>query len=127
MERKVEQSRYTRRNPWSPGKTTMVLLGVALVGSAATLLFDSLAPSNVTWSDEAFLPPTTVQTAVSNDAASTSAAKAEARDSDYIPDPDATIAVARATHPNVGKRTALALASAGKASVRLPTNHAPSN
>jgi hypothetical protein len=118
MERKVEQPRYTRRNPWSPGKTTIVLLGVALVGSAATLLFDSLAPSNVTWSDEAFLPPTSVQTAIGNVAASTSAAKAEPLDFDYIPDPDATIAVARATHPNGGKQTALKLASAGKASVR---------
>jgi hypothetical protein len=118
MERKVEQPRYTHRNPWNPAKKTMVLLGVALVGSAATLFFDSLAPSNVSWSDEAFLPPTTVQIAVNNIAAPPSAAKAEAWDFDYFPDPDATIALARATHPNVGNRTALTLASAGKASVR---------
>jgi hypothetical protein len=115
MKRKVEQPRYTRRNPWSPAKTTMALLGVALVGSAVTLLFDSLARSNVLWSDEAFLSPTTVQTVISNVAASPSVAKAEAREFDYYPDPDAAIALARATHPNVGTRTALTLASAGKA------------
>ena len=77
MEGKAKQPRYARRNPWSTAKRTMVLLGVALVGSAATLLFDSLVPSNVTWSDEAFLPPTSVQISL---------AKAEARDLDYLPD-----------------------------------------
>jgi hypothetical protein len=77
MERKIKQPRYGRRNPWGTAKTTMVLLGVAFAGSAGTLLFDSFVPSNVTWSDEAFLPPTTVQTA--NVAASASAA-AGARD-----------------------------------------------
>jgi hypothetical protein len=77
MERKIKQPRYARRNPWSAAKTTMVLLGIALAGSAGTLLFDSFVPGNVTWSDEAFLPPTTVQTV--NVAASASAA-AGARD-----------------------------------------------
>lgn len=117
MERKVEQPRYTRRNPRSPAKTTIVLLGVALVGSAASLLFDSLIASNVTWPDEAFLPPTTAQTAIGNVEAAPSAAQAEARDFNYFPDPDATIALARATQPSVGKRSALTLASAGKANV----------
>jgi len=151
MEGKAKQPRYARRNPWSTAKKTMVLLGVALVGSAATLFFDSLVPSNVTWSDEAFLPPATVQTANLDVAASPSAAKAEARDVDYFPDHYAisrsakieapntavtcagtmdasgeecgnglepTTTLAPATKPNVGKRTGVALASAGKASVR---------
>jgi hypothetical protein len=71
MERKVD--------PWSAAKTTVVLIAVALVGSAATLLFDSLVPSNVSWSDEAFLPPTSAQAAIQNVAASPSATNAEVR------------------------------------------------
>lgn len=78
MERNLMQPRYSRRNPWSAAKTTMVLLGIAIAGSVGTLLFDSLLPGNVTWSDEAFLPPTTVQTA--HVAASASAATVGARD-----------------------------------------------
>ena len=80
MERKVEQPRHSRRNPWSTTKTTMILLGLALIGSAGTLYFDSLFPSDVAWSDEAFLPSTTIQTAIGNVTAAPSAAKAEARD-----------------------------------------------
>ena len=75
MEGNVMQPRYARRNPWNTAKTTMVLLGVALIGSAATLLFDSWVPSNVTWSDEAFLSPATVQAA-----AHSSVAPAQGRD-----------------------------------------------
>jgi hypothetical protein len=66
MERNVMQPRYARRNPWNTAKTTIVLLGVAFVGSAATLFFDSLIPSNVTWSDQAFVSPATVQAADRN-------------------------------------------------------------
>jgi hypothetical protein len=130
----------------------MVLLGVALFGGAATLLFDSLVSSNVTWSDEASLPPmTTVQTADRTVVASAPVAKAEARDFDYFPDHYAisgsakieapniaatcagtmdasgdqcdndlepTATLTPATKPKVGKQSAFALASAGKASVR---------
>jgi hypothetical protein len=100
MEEKVKQPRYARLNPWSTAKTTIILLGVALVGSAGTLLFDALVPSNDTWSDEAFLLPTTVQTADRTVAASPSAAKAEARDFDYFPDHHAISRSAKIEEPS---------------------------
>jgi hypothetical protein len=146
MEEKMKQSRYTRQNPWSLAKKTLVLLGVALVGSGATLFFDSLVPSNVTWSDDAFLSPSAVETASRNVAASPSAAQAEVRDLDYFLAPQAISRSARIEAPNTAatcagtmgasgeecdsaleptatltpatKRTGFALASAGKVSLR---------
>lgn len=114
MEGKVKQPRYPRRNPWSPAKTTMVLLGVALVGSATTLLFDSLVPSNVTWSNEAFLPPTNVQTDNRNVAASPSVARAEARDFDYFPDHYAISRSAKIEAPNTAPTCAGTMDASGE-------------
>jgi hypothetical protein len=92
----------------------MVLLGVALVGSAATLLFDSLVPSNVTWSDEAFLPPTNVQTDNRNVAASPSAKNAEARDFDYFPDHYAISRSAKIEAPNAAATCAGTMDASGE-------------
>jgi hypothetical protein len=59
MERNIEQRRFSWGNRSVTVKTTLLLLGVALVGSAAEILVDSLAPSDGTSTYAEGIPWTT--------------------------------------------------------------------